>query len=183
MTDEDKGSTGTRQSSRYGELLPFESWEKLDEESSAAFAAFSAYRDYGPERNMRKAVEAAESDPHKAARRYRVWRLWSMQHKWLRRAADYDKYCDRLKLAERRKVLENLEEKQGKIVAGMLDLTDKKVALMTPEDLSPTMAVEFLDAATRTKRELAGLDRGGGGKDDPQESQAQITFGPDFEGL
>ncbi|GHV03914.1 hypothetical protein FACS189485_08160 [Spirochaetia bacterium] len=180
MTDKDKGMG---QTSRYGEMLPFESWEKLDEESSAAFAAFSAYRDYGPERNMRKAVEAVESDPHKAAKRYRVWRLWSMQHKWLKRAADYDRYCDRLKLAERRKVLETLEEKQGKIINGMLDLTGKKVALMTPDDLSPTMAVEFLDAAARTKRELTGLDMDRGGKDNPEENQSPVTFGPDFEGL
>jgi hypothetical protein len=40
------------------ELMPFESWERLSGESSAAFAAFCAYRDYGPDRNIRKAVEA-----------------------------------------------------------------------------------------------------------------------------
>jgi bifunctional DNA-binding transcriptional regulator/antitoxin component of YhaV-PrlF toxin-antitoxin module len=35
-----------------GVLLPFESWERLPGESSAAYAAFCAFRDFGPEREL-----------------------------------------------------------------------------------------------------------------------------------
>jgi hypothetical protein len=51
-------------------VLPFESWERLTGESSAAYAAFCAYRDYGPERNIRRAMETAVKDEGKRAKRY-----------------------------------------------------------------------------------------------------------------
>jgi hypothetical protein len=50
-------------------LLPFECWEKLAEESAAAFAAFCVFRDFGGERNIKRAVEAVarpSGDRHRA---------------------------------------------------------------------------------------------------------------------
>jgi hypothetical protein len=54
MTDFDKAIEEAKK-----EMLPFESWERLAGESSAAFSAFCAFRDCGAERNIRKAVESA----------------------------------------------------------------------------------------------------------------------------
>jgi hypothetical protein len=59
------------------DIMPFESWERLQGESSSAFAAFCAFRDFGLERNIRKAVESVEKDSAVCAKRYRVWRNWS----------------------------------------------------------------------------------------------------------
>jgi hypothetical protein len=110
-------------------LLPFESWERLTGESGLAYAAFCAYRDYGPDRNIRKAVEGqfrkaklptefppAAETPHAnldatTARKYRMWRAWATQFRWRERAADYDRYLDRLKQTEQRKTI---EEQGGK---------------------------------------------------------------------
>ena len=36
------------------EILPYESWEKLEGETALAYGAFCAFRDYGPERNIKK---------------------------------------------------------------------------------------------------------------------------------
>jgi hypothetical protein len=52
--------------------LPFESWERLDGESSTAFSAFCASRDLGADRNIRKAVESVEKDVAVQAKKYRV---------------------------------------------------------------------------------------------------------------
>jgi hypothetical protein len=80
--------------------LPFECWERLAGESGAAYAAICAVRESGSERNMRKAVEASEADTAKRGKRYRVWSAWAAAFKWRERAADYDRYLDRLKQGE-----------------------------------------------------------------------------------
>ena len=92
MTDFDKAIEEAK-----ADLLPFESWERLTGESGAAFAAFCAFRDFGVERNIRKAVESFEKDETKREKRYRVWRNWCTQYRWKERAADYDRYLERLK--------------------------------------------------------------------------------------
>jgi hypothetical protein len=178
MTDVDKVIEEAR-----AEVLPFESWERLTGESSAAFAAFGVFRDFGAERSLKKAVVRHEGDSGKTAKRYRTWRSWSMRFHWFQRAADYDRYLDHLKLAKRREGVEAFEEKQGKIADAMLDRVDKKVGLMGPEDLSAGMAVTWLDAASRSKREQLGIETGTNGKNGQQELPGLITFAPEFEGL
>jgi hypothetical protein len=163
------------------EVLPFESWEKLEGESAAGFAAFCAFRDFGPERNIRKAVEACEADEGRRGKRYRMWRLWSMSFQWFKRAADYDRYLDRLVLAERRKTIQAREEDYRKVTGKMLRAVEKKLEVMGPEELSQGSVVEWTRAAIDTEREIFGL----AGKEKREEGgkQLEIKFSPDFEGL
>jgi len=107
MTDIDKAIEDVK-----AEVLPFESWERLQNETGAAFAAFCAYRDCGMERNIRKAVESVEKDKALQAKKYKVWRNWAAQNKWRERATDYDKYVEKLKATELRKTIEAQGEKQ-----------------------------------------------------------------------
>ena len=72
-------------------ILPFESWERLSLESSAAFAAFCVYRDFGADRNIRKAIASIEKDASALARRYRTWRNYAAEYHWTERATDYDR--------------------------------------------------------------------------------------------
>ena len=161
-------------------MMPFESWERLDGESSAAFTAFCAFRDYGPERNIRKAVDSIGNDEAIRARRYRVWRNWSAQFRWRERAADFDRYTEKLKQTELRKTIEAQGEQHRKVTGKMLEVVSKKLDLMDPAELSQGNLTEWVETAIKAEREAAGLVASNG---KPEPKQGELTFTPDFEGL
>jgi uncharacterized short protein YbdD (DUF466 family) len=166
-------------------VLPFESWERLSGESSAAFAAFCAFRDFGPERNIKKAVEefcGADTDRGKVGKRYRMWRSWSMQFHWMRRADDYDNYLDKMRQAERRKTIEAQEEAHRQITGKMLQVVSKKLDLMSPAELKQETVTDWVETAIKTEREIAGL-AGAEKSGKPGGGQLEIKFTPEFEGL
>jgi hypothetical protein len=169
------------------ELLPFESWEKLPGESGAAYAAFCVYRDFGPERNIRKVAEKSEADTTKAGKRYRVWRLWSMRFKWVKRAEDYDLYLDRLKQTETRKTIEARGEAHREVTGKMLQVVNKKLDMMNPDDLSQGTVTEWVETAIRMEREIGQFELanclGVSTCRNSMPKQGEISFTPDFEGL
>jgi hypothetical protein len=175
MTDMDKAIDEARAA-----VMPFESWERLPGESGLAYAAFCAFRDYGPERNIRKAVEIAEKDKGQWDRRYRVWRNWCTAYRWRERAADYDNYTDKLKQAERRKMIEAQGERHRAVTGKMLAVVEKKLDLMDPTDLTQGTVTEWVETAIRAEREAAGLATPNG---KPEPKQGEINFTPEFEGL
>jgi hypothetical protein len=164
------------------EVLPFESWERLAGESSAAYAAFVVFRDYGPQRNIKRALEKTEPGKERRDKRYRMWRGWSMKFRWFRRAEDYDRYLDRLKLAERRKTIEKREEAYRSVTGKMLAAVEKKLEVMRPEELSQSSVTEWAKTAIGTEREIFGL---AAQKDKREEggTQREINFTQDFEGV
>jgi hypothetical protein len=172
------------------EIFPYESWERLASESGMAYAAFRTYRDYGPERNIRRAVEGSLSvegmDGRKIEKRYRMWRGWASRFRWRERAADYDRYLDRLKQAEKRKTIEEQEAAYRETTKKMLQMVNKKLDLMKPGELAQGAVKEWVEAAVRTDREigLLGLAADPEGKRDGQGGkQLEIRFTPEFEGL
>ncbi|MCL1813205.1 MAG: hypothetical protein FWG29_06740 [Treponema sp.] len=162
------------------EILPFESWEQLPGESGGAFAAFCAFRDFGPTRNIRKAIEGVEKDTAVRAKRYRVWRNWSTHFRWRDRAAEFDKYTEKLKQAEHRKTIEAQGEMHRRVTGKMLDVVSKKLDTMNPEDLTQSNVTEWVETAIKAERESVGLVASSG-KSEPK--QGELTFVPDFEGL
>jgi hypothetical protein len=175
MTDIDKAIEEAKAA-----MLPYESWERLAGESSAAFAAFCVFRDYGPERNIRKAVEAEEKDEAKRLKRYRVWRNWSTQFRWQERAADYDRYTEKLKQTEMRKTIEAQGEKHREVTGKMLNVVSKKLDLMNPEDLTQGTVAEWVQTAIKADREIAGFAAPNGKQ---ELKQGELNFVPDFQGL
>jgi hypothetical protein len=188
MTDIDKIIEEARAA-----LLPFESWERLTGETSAAYAAFCAYRDYGPDRNIRKAVETAlagkdgGAGAERVEKRYRMWRIWATQFRWRERAADYDRYLDRLKQTELRKIIEEQGKAHRMVTGKMLQVASKKLDLMDPADLTQGMVKEWVETAIRTEREIGQVaDASGPGVSARQSSapkQLEIQFAPEFEGI
>jgi len=175
MTDIDRAIEEAR-----AEVLPFESWERLAGETGAAFSAFCAYRDLGCERNIRKAVESVEKDEAVRAKRYKVWRNWSTAFRWRERAADYDKYLERLKQSELRKTIEAQGEKHREVTGKMLDVVSKKLDLMNPVDLSQGSVSEWVQIAIKAEREAAGLVAG---NEKTEAKQGELNFVSDFQGL
>ncbi|MDR0456248.1 MAG: hypothetical protein LBH20_06155 [Treponema sp.] len=175
MTDFDKAIEEAKAA-----VLPFESWERLAGETSAAFAAFCAFRDCGPERNIRKAVESAEKDEAIQGKRYKVWRNWCSQFRWRERAADYDGYLEKLKQAELRKTIEAQGAKHREVTGKMLDVVKKKLDAMNPEDLTQGAVTEWVQTAIKAEREAAGLVTPNG-RCEPK--QGELMFTPEFNGL
>jgi hypothetical protein len=175
MTDIDKAIEEAKAA-----LLPFESWERLPGESGSAFTAFCAYRDYGAERNIRKAVEVFEKDETKREKRYRVWRDWSTQYRWKDRAADYDRYIERLKQTELRKTIEAQGEKHREVTGKMLAVVSKKLDTMNPDDLTQGNLTEWVQTAIKAEREAAGLIAP---NEKAESKQGELFFAPDFNGV
>ena len=169
------------------DMLPFESWERLAGESSSAFAAFCAFRDFGPERNIRKAVDSVEKDEGIRAKRYRVWRNWSTAYRWRERAADFDRYMEKLKQVELRKTIEAQGEQHRKVTGKMLDVVSKKLDLMDPADLTQGTVTEWVGAAIRAEREAGQFADanclGVSTSRNSTQKQGELVFTPDFQGL
>ena len=161
-------------------VLPYESWERLSGESSLAFAAFCVFRDLGAERSIRKAVESAEKDEGQREKRYRVWRNWSTAFKWRERAGDYDRYIEQLKQSELRKTIEAQGEVHRKVTGKMLDVVQKKLDTMNPQELTQGNLTEWVQLAIKAEREAAGLVTSNG---KPETKQGELFFTPDFQGL
>jgi hypothetical protein len=175
MTDIDRAIEEAK-----AEVMPFESWERLPGESGAAYTAFCAFRDYGTERNIRKAVQGFETDKVKWDKRYRVWRNWSTLFRWRERAAEFDRYMEKLKQAELRKTIEAQGEMHRAVTGKMLDVVSKKLDLMDPAELSQGNVTEWVQTAIRAEREAAGLVASDG-KAEPK--QGELAFVSEFNGV
>jgi hypothetical protein len=158
-------------------VLPFESWERLAGETGAAYAAFCAYRDYGPERSIRRAVETSEQDKGK---QYGTRRGWAARFRWRERAADYDRYLDRLKQGEVRKTIEEQGKVHRRVTGKMLEVVFKKLEMMNPADVSQGTVTEWVQTAVKAEREAAGLVMPNA---TAEMKQGEINFTPEFEGL
>jgi hypothetical protein len=171
------------------ELLPFESWERLPGETGAAYAAFCAYRDFGPDRNIRKAAEktAPGTSPGavaaKGAKLYRTWRQWSMRFQWLKRAADWDLYLDRMKQAEIRRTIEERGEAHRRVTDKMLQVVSKKLDMMEPGELTQGAVVDWVQTAINTERNVLGITASTDDKDKQSGTAGDMRFVPEFEGL
>ena len=177
MTDFEKAYKEAKEA-----VLPYESWERLPGETGDAYTAFCSFRDYGPERNMRKAAEAeyAGEGASMIEKRYKQWRQWAVKNQWAKRAADYDRYIEKLKQEELRKTIEAQGEMHRAVTGKMLEVVKKKLDTMNPAELSQGNLTEWVQTAIKAEREGAGLVAPNG---KPETKQGELNFTSDFNGL
>jgi hypothetical protein len=65
----------------------------------------------------------------------------------------------------------------------MLEVVEKKLDRMNPEDLTQGSVKEWVETAIRTEREIAGLMVSKGEQDGHGGKQLEINFTPEFNGL
>lgn len=162
------------------DMLPYESWERLTGESPAAFKAFCAFRDFGADRGIRKVIDVTEKDECLREGRYKTWRNWSTKFRWAERAADYDRYIEKLKAAELRKTIEAQGEKHREVTGKMLDVVSKKLDTMDADDLAQGNVSEWVQVAIKTEREIAGLTLT---ENKAEPKQGEFSFVSDFQGV
>jgi hypothetical protein len=175
MTDTDRIIEEARK-----ETMPFESWEKLPDETAPAFSAFCIYRDYGTDRSIRKVIETVKKDERERAKCYGVWRGWASKFRWKERTADYDRYIEKLKQTEIRKTIEAQGEMHREVTGKMLGVVKKKLDTMNPEELTQGNVTEWVATAIKADREAAGLVAANG---KPEVKQGELNFVTEFTGL
>jgi hypothetical protein len=178
MTDIDRTVEESWQKSAKAAVLPYESWEHLEDETASAFSAFRVFRDFGSDRNIRKAIESIEKNEAACERRYRVWRNWASQYRWSERAADYDRYIEQLQQKEIRETIEAQGEKHREVTAKMLDVVAKKLDLMDPAELAQNNVAGWIETAVKVDRE-AGVST----SRNSTQKQGEFVFTPDFQEL
>ena len=164
-------------------MSKIESWERQKGETSLAFAAFSVYRDYGPCRNIKKALRSIVQDEAVVSRKYRTWRFWATRYHWIERAADYDSDLDRVTLAERRRLIKEREKALLQTSGKMLVVVDDKVSTMQQGELTQNNVPNWYRAVAQTEREVLGLGKEEGGKEQQQNRPIEVKFDSAFEEL
>ena len=108
---------------------------------------------------------------------------WSTAFRWRERAADYDRYVERLKQSELRKTIEAQGEKHRAVTGKMLDVVSKKLDLMNPAELSDGNLTEWVQTAIKAEREALELVGNNGNNDKAEPKQGELSFVSDFQGL
>ena len=102
-----------------------------------------------------------------------------MVYRWRERAGDFDRYTEKLRLAEMRKTIEAQGERHRQVTGKMLDVVSKKLDLMDPADLTQGNVTDWVEAAIKAERDAAGLVTPSGNG----QKQGELIFTPDFQGL
>ncbi|MBI9103742.1 MAG: hypothetical protein JEY99_15105 [Spirochaetales bacterium] len=154
-----------------------ESWLRQPGETNAAFHAFCLFRDYGGDRSIRKVLEKAGYPE----RRISIWRAWGSRFQWKRRTTEYDNYLEKIRRQEREKAFRLREQKHLDVSEKMLDLVDKRLTKIDPQELSQGTITDWVKSAVSLERQnfedTINTETKGNLK------QLEIAFFEEFDGI
>jgi hypothetical protein len=136
------------------DLMPFESWEILEGETSAAYAAFCFYRDFGDTRTIKLCALAFETGHPKQGKCYGSWKNWSTQFVWKKRATDYDIYLDKLARCEKRKAIEANTTAIIALGKKMIAKVDKRIETLNDVEISASTVKDWFESVANTDRNV-----------------------------
>jgi hypothetical protein len=142
-----------------------EIWERQKDESAKAYQWFCRYLDYGVDRSFMK----VRKKYGESSISMRLFERWSAQHQWIKRCCRYDESVE----AEHRKELRAYAIEMAKRHMEQAKTLQKKAFTrleeLSPEELSPTELLRFLEVGMKLERETLGppLEDISGDKVDP----------------
>lgn len=140
-------------------------WERQPGETDAAWFVFRLYRDLPYEKTQTRSKLATykwwlelkgkvRQSPVDTAPNY--WNLWESKHDWRKRVLAYDEEMDRLRLAERRRAIEEAEDRHAMMARKALAIALKKLLSIDADLLTPYQAARFLELGVRIERLALG---------------------------
>jgi hypothetical protein len=124
-------------------------WDRLDEESAAAFDAFAIYRGLGPDRSLsRVATELIERGRRsgKSGTVRKHLGEWSKRYRWVERVTSYDRQLDRERQARERQERAEMHRRHAQLAEGFLAVLALPVrAIMEKLQRNPDLLGELSD--------------------------------------
>ncbi|QEN06821.1 hypothetical protein EXM22_01990 [Oceanispirochaeta crateris] len=158
-----------------GTFIEEECWLRQPGETGAAYTAFCLYRDYGGSRSVRKVLKDQELPSSRSG----IWLAWSQRYAWVLRAEKYDAHLDKIRLEENEKALRQRQAKHLELSKKMLDLVDKRLDKLDPDELSQGTILDWMKNCSQIETDIL--------KDEEKEKgtlkQLEISFFEDFKGV
>jgi len=157
-----------------GNFIEEECWLRQPGETGAAYTAFCLYRDFGGDRSIRRVIRERDIPSSRSG----IWMAWSKRFAWVLRCEKYDGHLDKIRLAENEKALREREAKHLELSCKMLDLVEKRLNKMDPDELSQGSVLDWLKTCTQLETGILKDEE----RDGPVR-QLEISFFEDFKGV
>lgn len=123
------------------------SWERQENESEQAFEAFVVYRDMGPGRSITKVEQALNKARPLIGR-------WSSKWNWRERCRDYDNELQRQELAEKRKAIRQMQQRQIQTAVLLQEKAEQALQQLKIESISPKDILRFITEGAKLEKEI-----------------------------
>lgn len=124
-------------------------WERLPAESSPAWAAFVEYRNAGGDRSTRAVAK-------KLGKSSTLLERWSVTHKWVSRAREYDVRQDKVAVAAIESEIRSMSRRHVQIAQSIQAKAIERLRDTHSSELTAAEALKFLDIAVRIERMAMG---------------------------
>ncbi len=154
-------------------------WDRQLGESEKKYAYFRTYLQLGPTRTPKKTVERLNIWAAKLSRR--TIQEDSYRHRWVERAASFDRHMD---VQWQKEVIEHgrrMVQEHLKTGRELLAKAEKALDAITAEELSPADVIRFIDLYSKLTRLALGEPETWVAVSGPKGGPVQITAVPDDE--
>ncbi len=153
-----------------------ECWLRQPGETNAAYTAFCLYRNYGGDRSIRKVMKDRDLPESRSG----IWHAWSKRYAWVIRSEKYDSHLDKVRLSENEKALREREAKHLELSKKMLDLVEKRLEKLDPEEISQGTILDWMKSCTQIETNILKNEE----HDQPGTlKQLEISFFEEFKGV
>src|SRR5260370_1261316 len=129
-------------------------WEQQPGETPRAYGAFCVYRDLGPRRTLAAAAAAFFERTGDAPERQVD--KWSSAHRWVERAAAWDRHLDAESCQAQEAARKEMAERHVREARGLQAKALERLRALRPEELSPADVLRYFVEAVKLERLALG---------------------------